>query len=126
MVLKKMSTSWGNYLAGLFFGIFCASASRYFNGAEAIEKDVAAAFILWGIGIVLVIVLSIFTRPGVTKINDREVDLCDVKITTTDLAGDRVRLSVSGLEKRKSKEAFEIMDAIKDLCGSVRGDKNEV
>lgn len=125
MKLRKMKACYGNYMAGLFLGILCANATRYFNGAEAVEKDVTAAMILWGIGIVLVSILSFFTRSNVTKINGKVVDLCDVEINTIDLPDNSVKVSVAGLDERGKKEAFEVMDVIKDLCGSVRGDAKE-
>jgi len=125
MTFRKMRTSFGNYVAGVSFGMICAVAIGYFNGAEAVEKDITAAIILWAIGIVLVIVFSIFTRSGLTKINGKVVDLCGVEINTVDLPDSSVKVSVAGLVERGNREAFETMDAIKNLCGSVRGDVNE-
>ena len=126
MRLRKMRTSWGKYLSGLFVGIFCANADRYLRGAEAVEKDITTAIIIYSAGIILLIVLNIFTRTNVTKINDKEIDLCDVKINTTNLPDNRIRITVAGLEKRSKKETLEVMNAIRDLCISGKGTVDEI
>lgn len=126
MRLRKMRTSWGNYLSGLFVGIFCANANRYLSGAEAVEKDTTTAIAIYIVGILVLIILNIFTRTNVTKINDKVVDLCEVKINTVNLPNNHIRLSVTGLEKRSKKEALEVTAAIRDLCVSVRGNVDEI
>lgn len=120
MKLKKMRPSWGNYLAGLFTGIFCAKGAELAMGREAAEKDPVAAAIVYLIAFALYAILIAFTHNDTTKINNKEVNLCGVSIDTTKIE-DGVRISVSGLENRRAKEAFKVMDALKGFSENVRG-----
>lgn len=124
MKLKKMSPSWGNYLAGLFVGIFCARGAEFLTGKGAVEKDITAAIIIYIIALALYATLIAFTHHDTTKINNKEVNLCGVSIDTTKIE-DGVRISVSGLENRRAKEAFKVMDALKGFSENVRGKFDE-
>lgn len=124
MKLKKMSPSWGNYLAGLFVGIFCTRGAELLTGKGAVEKDITAATIIYIIALALYATLIAFTHHDTTKINNKEVNLCGVSIDTTKIE-DGVRISVSGLENRRAKEAFKVMDALKGFSENVRGKFDE-
>ena len=124
MNLKKMRPSWGYYLAGLIVGIFCTKGGEFAMGIEAIEKNPMSALVIYIIAFALYALLIAFTHHDTTKINNKEVNLCGVSIDTKEIE-DGVRVSVSGLEKRRTKEAFEVMDVIKDFSETIRGKSNE-
>ena len=124
MKLKKMRPSWGNYLAGLFLGIFCTKGAEFAMGANATEKDPVTALVIYVIAFTLYAILIAFTHHDTTKINNKEVNLCGVSIDTTEIE-DGVRISVSGLENRRAKEAFKVMDALKGFSENVRGKFDE-